>query len=835
MGDLGIHSVTAVLPVLPLAQSLLLILVVIGISVLGALSILFKPRFWKELILLFWSQKTSLALLALLALGAYGAVKTVRVFRKSSLPDGLKDRDAYDWEHRGGLKRTGTLDDSTGPATGEIVWTAGQDYQFFSSPALAGNSVINLGNRWDESRFFCWDQSTGKLNWSARLRGFRQTLSSPVVFGNLLVCGEGIHSTTDARVVCLSLLPSEEGKLLWSWKTSGHVECTPVIVQGKVYFNAGDDGVYCLQLDPEIPESERLLWHVPGTIATDAETSLAVHAGYVFVGWGEGGNALSVLDALTGKELHLIETKYPVFGLPAIHENKIVFGTGTGNLLESGPNSLGEVICLDIPSMQKLWTFKTPDAVMGAVAVTEDHFIFGSADGTLFQLDHQGNEHARWTAPARLVASPAIAKNGIYIASGDGIVTGLTHKNLSPFWQSRIGKPGVYVSSPVIANGHLYVGTPENGFICTGRAVREEKVYSTGAQGSPWSDRSSIPSTGTHLWSFNEILEKNIGGHLSPIAVSNSEIILQVEAEQQSEIICLENRADAAPSLRWRKRLPIQHETSIVLSETHLFALANSDSTTGRLVSIDLKSGKVDWERMLDGEGPSSLSLTDEQILLGHPNGMLSCFTTENQLVWSKPVGKVKHSLCAADSILVGTSSSPSELFALDLGTGAELWRVPVSAPPIAAPTNYNDQILLSTSKGVQLHSLEDGGILINESNDIPILEGTAISIDQDVYRYVSSSKRLTEYQWMRQKSQNTGLSDFELLQYLSGEHSILVQNGETIFRRSDSSAEAKWTAWDQNALDGRIVSPMVLFDSRIYFITDDGALHCLGAATHHE
>ena len=93
---------------------------------------------------------------------------------------------------------------------------------------------------------------------------------------------------------------------------------------GKVYVGAGDDGYYCLSLEPEAPGKPRLIWHLPGEDYPDAETSLAVHNGKVYAGLGFGGKALCVLDAGSGKELKRVPLKYPAFSPPTISEGKDV-------------------------------------------------------------------------------------------------------------------------------------------------------------------------------------------------------------------------------------------------------------------------------------------------------------------------------------------------------------------------------------------------------------------------------------------------------------------------------------------------------------------------------
>src|SRR6185436_12164906 len=166
---------------------------------------------------------------------------------------------------RGGLTRWGGAAGAVGPNQGGLNWTWKQGNEaFFSSPTLVGNRVYatsaSLGAFSSSGMIYCFDADTGALAWKAAPPGFRPTFSSPVVAGNYLVCGEGLHTTRDARVVCLDLRPGHEGQTLWTFATKSHVECTPVVYENRVYVGAGDDGYYCLELVPDAKGAARVVW-----------------------------------------------------------------------------------------------------------------------------------------------------------------------------------------------------------------------------------------------------------------------------------------------------------------------------------------------------------------------------------------------------------------------------------------------------------------------------------------------------------------------------------------------------------------------------------------------
>ena len=69
--------------------------------------------------------------------------------------------------------------------------------------------------------------------WRYAPDNYRATFSSPVVQGNFVVCGEGLHQVDDARVTCLNV---GSGERRWEFRTLSHVESTPAISQGCVLF-----------------------------------------------------------------------------------------------------------------------------------------------------------------------------------------------------------------------------------------------------------------------------------------------------------------------------------------------------------------------------------------------------------------------------------------------------------------------------------------------------------------------------------------------------------------------------------------------------------------------
>ena len=341
-------SMFAVVPILPTLTSLLLLLPALLLSVLTAIASLRHPAVLGKVLRLVWRQKFALLLigLGLTGDGVGGAIRdsladAARFVGRvcgSGLADGQGQPDPV---------RLGAGRRESRPRGGRVGRRPGW------------RVVLRVPGGRGKPSGLCWiagrcgadlllGRPDGTRQWTAAPPDYRATFSSPVISGSYLLCGEGLHHARQARVVCLDLRPPRAGRVAWTFQTNGHVECTPAVAGDRVYVGAGDDGIYCLRLDPSVPDEQRVVWHAPGSRYPDAETALAVSGGKVYVGLGVGGNALCVLDAETGVERARIPLPYPVFSPPAIDGGKLFVGMGVGDYVRPVDQPAGSVCCLDL-------------------------------------------------------------------------------------------------------------------------------------------------------------------------------------------------------------------------------------------------------------------------------------------------------------------------------------------------------------------------------------------------------------------------------------------------------------------------------------------------------
>ncbi|QDU40990.1 outer membrane biogenesis protein BamB [Maioricimonas rarisocia] len=708
----------AVIPILPTLHTLLLALPVGIVALLMLLRRLAEPGMPARLLRLGWRLRgLLLTCTAVAGLVIFAATRSGARFEAHS--DGVSFQPGHWPTARGDLQRLGVNDPVGGPTGGGINWkTGGPTQSYYATPAIAGDRlycVASSGGR--RGRIECRSLLDGGLLWTAAPAGYRATFSSPVLSSRYLVCGEGLHNDRMARIVCIDVAPHHVGELLWTFQTNSHVECTPVIDGERVYAGAGDDGVYCLQLDPDIPEDERLVWHVSGRNLPDAETSLAVHNGRVYVGLGNGGEAVCVLDAATGQMIRRLPMPYPVFGLPAIDGERLYVGMGRGDYVHAANDPAGQVCCIDLNSLTVEWTYATPATVLGAVAVAGDDLLFASADGTVHRLDRNGDVINTWESGERVLTSPAVTDDAVYIVTGTGRLYGLT-RDLKPFWQVEVGGARRCVSSPVVASGQVCFGTEEAGLISAGsRAAQTEPVWHGQAGGNAAFDTSAdpLPVHGRVHWQWPAESRNESTDITAAVGVIGDHILVPVANGPEAGLVCLRWNASGTggPAEQWHHREPAGIHVSPAAAGRQVFVTTGQPGETSReLRALALDTGNVEWRHPVSAAasgrlylgGPAGNSLCIADV----PDG-LSLLTTDGHLHWRSRVGHVRHPVAMEAGRILTAGTDPPSLVLLDGPTGRTLWRVPLDSVPTTSALLLGDHCLVGTRAGLEWRRLLDG------------------------------------------------------------------------------------------------------------------------------
>jgi outer membrane protein assembly factor BamB len=584
----------AVVPILvgPL-QVLIALLPAILVALGSALLALFRPSTFKLVFRLLWGMKVTVLVTAAIVVAAVAGLRAALPAARRAV--GKAEAAKHDWPiFRGDLRRTGAVPGTASPASGGVQWAFTEAKTFYSSPTIVGNRVYvtsaEFGVFVNKGTIYCFDADTGGVVWKASPDGYRASFSSPSISGKYLVVGEGLHQTTDARVFCLDV--TRDGAVVWQFRTNAHVESSPAIDDGRVYFGAGDDGYYCFQLQPDAHGNPVQVWHLPHEKYIDAETSPIAHDGRIYFGLGEEGQAVCCVDAKTGSELWRLPTPAPVFTPPTVTHKKVLVGMGFANFVDAEDTVIerllkemkdqgksdaevdearqrmplnGEVWCIDLASHKVDWRFKTERSVLSAIAAGDDNVVCASRDGTVYAISYSGKERARWSAREPIIASPALTDRYVYVVTESGRLYALDGKTLQPAWESALADSGDFLGSPSVARGHVYIGSQNDGFLCVGKpADRSAEPIWAGPLGGPGKggniDGTPLHSHGTVLWQWPKLAGENAAPPkiTAPAAALGNRIFVPIADGDRKGIACLEvdPKKPDAPIERWFVPVP---------------------------------------------------------------------------------------------------------------------------------------------------------------------------------------------------------------------------------------------------------------------------------------
>lgn len=754
----------AVIPVLigPL-QVLLALLPAILAALATVAASLLKPRTMLALLKLVWRLKFQLAAIILLF---WGGTSAVRYFLPETGRGGggaaaVRDRD---WPmFRGDVQRSGHVPapgNVPDPTRGGVVWSrAVKDAVFYASPAVSGNriyitSVEGIGPFDKDGRgtVYCLDASSGNVVWSfaptftSGARRYRATFSSPVVKGNRLVVGEGLHATKNCRVICLDISDESNIKLAWSVETDNHVECTPIIgavkvggaagrperVEDRVFIGNGDTGGYlCIAL-----ATGKVIWHQRGKRYLDAETALAYHDNRLYAGLGNDGKALCVMDAVTGKELGRIDTRYPVFGPPAVVDSTFYIGMGNGDYVyraaELGLPARGEVWAVDVArvnggdgvELKPRWKLPVAETVLGAVSVHGKHLYFATVDGWVYAVDRDtGGNMARWNAHGIIKSSPAVAKSHVYVTTAEGMLYALDTRNLKPVWQCSIGGGAQNFSSPAVARGHVYVGTEKSGVICAGEPAPAGPVVwpghlgGAGQGGNP--DGQRLLPKGQFVWNYPAAWDGKpaVAALVAPISVQNELLVVPVARKHdrgpEPGLFCLKatQGSEAPESPVWALPLTNGVHRSAAIVGDRVFAVDGVPGDSGRhLRAVRIADGAPVWRHAVAAQASGIAAAADDTVWVSDAPARLTCLGLNGDVRWAANLpGDAVVPPAVAPGLVVQAVAGADRLVVLDRRSGTPLLAVALAGRPTGGACLRGRIAYVPTAAGLQAVDLVSG------------------------------------------------------------------------------------------------------------------------------
>ena len=322
-----------------------------------------------------------------------------------------------------------------------------------SPPRVVGDRVYVgavHGEQYQSGALYCLNRATGAVIWTFNNGGqMKNAFSQPFVVGDRLYVGEGFHQNSDCKLFCLN---ADTGEKIWEVPTRSHTESSPCVVDGKVYFGAGDDGLFCVHAEDGTPVWDDKL-RLKG-LHVDANP--LVVGGRVYAGSGVGDiykdTCVFCVDAATGKEVWRRPTDLPVWGESALAGGRLYVPLGNGNFMTSEDRPAGAVLCLDAVTGEQKWRCDAADGVLVRVSVDRGCVYFASRDQNCYCLD-RADGRVLWKKDlgGPVTASPALVRcpecgcaEALYVVASDVDTMGkaycLDPATGAELWQIDLGQ-----------------------------------------------------------------------------------------------------------------------------------------------------------------------------------------------------------------------------------------------------------------------------------------------------------------------------------------------------------------------------------------------------------
>jgi outer membrane protein assembly factor BamB len=423
--------------------------------------------------------------------------------------------------YRGNPQRSAS-DGQAGPTKGDVLWAHKSRDNFIASPLPVGNRLyVSALGAFNTGNFACLSTDSKvktRVLWTKQTPYLKlPTVSSPGVFKNWLVFGDGMHQTNGAMLYCLE---AAEGAPVWRHAVPGdlvHLEGSPTIVDGKAYIGGGSAGVLCVEIDKAtlagkthdlaelqkinaaamkelkakyeiakktdpfaVPPNEDQLpkadpkrlwqqgkdkWHVDAPVNVIGDQVLVASA---YLDKEQlGDRALFCLSAKTGEVLWRAPLKLNPWGGPSVSGDTIVVsGSTIGYDYTALKGAKGFIAAYDLKKGDLKWQKDIKGGVVACAAIAGESAVVSATDGKVRAYDlASGVPQWIYDAKMPLFAPVAIAKDVVYAGDLNGTIHAIDLKTGTGTWTLNLGAaketqaPGMIFGGPVVAGGRLYVAT----------------------------------------------------------------------------------------------------------------------------------------------------------------------------------------------------------------------------------------------------------------------------------------------------------------------------------------------------------------------------------------
>ncbi|AUD03673.1 outer membrane protein assembly factor BamB family protein [Spirosoma pollinicola] len=261
-------------------------------------------------------------------------------------------------------------------------------------------------------------------------------------------------------------LDANTGEKVWEFYTGQPINASPFFVDGVLYVVNQAGKVFALDANTGTQK-----WAFSTGVADgygNRYSSPIVAEGLLYV--GSTDKKMYALDADTGLKKWEYATGGEIKSSPLLYDGKVFFGSYDYSFY-----------ALDAKAGTKIWSVKTGNTIWSSPAVSAALGIVyvGSADQNLYAFN-SGTGDKVWAFPAggKVDSSPFVAPNGlVYVGSRSRDHKVYAVDLLSGQKKGEYGANDDYFSSPVVANGFVYIGNDDKRVYALNAAYLAEKKW----------------------------------------------------------------------------------------------------------------------------------------------------------------------------------------------------------------------------------------------------------------------------------------------------------------------------------------------------------------------
>jgi outer membrane protein assembly factor BamB len=322
-----------------------------------------------------------------------------------------------------------------------------------------------------------------------------------------------------------------------------------------------------------------------------------------------------------------------IAGEPVIHGDFIIFSAMDGYLY-----------CVDKMTSEKAWMYKMGDSSHFGPIVEGEKAIAACYDGYVYCVDMKGELCWRFRTGDRIAGSCISDGKSVYVGSRDGYFYAINVDDGSLNWRFRTGD--MLVSSATISGEKVFFGSFDGNFYCLDK--RNGKELWRFKAGSEVTVRFTLPVF------RNMIYFPSFDNYLYCVNVESGKEVWRFPTGKYG--------STGSPSL--------------------YNGVIYHGGRDGVFYAIDAITGKEAWRAVLsDSENPISTKplVACGKLYLGTDDKNVYCLDLKGNILWRFRTDSKIGSPVVYDNGIIYAGSFDCHMYALDSGTGSEIWRYATS------------------------------------------------------------------------------------------------------------------------------------------------------------